>query len=69
MRKLSLFYLLKPVVMVYASPFLFYAATVPDAGEEPEVEPGSTNFWFHIVVSLGLVVLGGVFAGYVVPTE
>ncbi|CCA68583.1 related to MAM3-Protein required for normal mitochondrial morphology [Serendipita indica DSM 11827] len=63
MRKLSLFYLLKPALMVYASPFLFYAATAPEPGEDPDVEVGSPDFWFHIIVSAGLVILGGVFAG------
>lgn len=28
------------------------------------LNPGSESFWFHIVVSCGLVVLGGIFAGY-----
>lgn len=49
--------------MVYASPFLFYAATAPEPGEDPDVEVGSPDFWFHIIVSAGLVILGGVFAG------
>ncbi|KAG8812129.1 hypothetical protein FRC17_002175 [Serendipita sp. 399] len=60
MRTISLFYLLKPAI-VLASPYLYYAASKP--GDEPELEPGSTNFWFHIIVSGILVLLGGVFAG------
>ena len=32
--------------------------------KKPDVpEPGSAEFWFHIVISMFLVLAGGVFAG------
>jgi hypothetical protein len=63
MRTLSLIYLLKPTVAL-ASPFLLhlYNTDHPDPNE-PDVDPGSPDFWFHIIVSAALVLLGGVFAG------
>jgi metal transporter CNNM len=39
--------------------FLNRAANAP---EEP-MDPESSTFWTHIIVSAGLVLLGGVFAG------
>ena len=33
--------------------------------DEPEEEPGSTGFWLKLLLSSGLVLLGGVFAGSV----
>jgi hypothetical protein len=42
---------------VHASPLF------SKAEEEPEEPIGSTKFWWKIVVSLGLVLLGGAFAG------
>ena len=35
------------------------------AVEEPEEEPGSSGFWMKLLFSCMLVLLGGVFAGYV----
>ncbi|KAG9088455.1 hypothetical protein FRC07_012576 [Ceratobasidium sp. 392] len=43
---------------VHASP-LFTKTT----GEEPKEPIGSTKFWWKIIVSMGLVLLGGAFAG------
>ena len=33
--------------------------------EEPPAEPGSPDFWTKLLVSVGLVLAGGVFAGFV----
>lgn len=33
------------------------------ADNGPDEEPGSTTFWLKVLLSLGLVVAGGVFAG------
>jgi hypothetical protein len=38
-------------------------AAAAEKGEEPEVPIGSQSFWWHIGISLFLVLLGGVFAG------
>jgi hypothetical protein len=65
MRNISLFYLIKPVALAFAVPFTLLATKDHSDPDEPNVEPGSPDFWFHIIVSAGLVVLGGVFAGYV----
>jgi metal transporter CNNM len=65
MRNISLFYLIKPVALALAVPFTSLATKDYADSDEPSVEPGSPDFWFHIIVSAGLVVLGGVFAGYV----
>lgn len=40
-------------------------AAMAESEEEPAA-PGSSQFWYKIVISAGLVVLGGVFAGSVV---
>jgi hypothetical protein len=45
---------------VHASPIFTFA------GEEPDEPVGSTQFWWKIIVSMGLVLLGGAFAGYVI---
>ena len=34
-------------------------------GDEPSEEPGSVGFWSQLFISIGLVLAGGVFAGYV----
>lgn len=60
MRTISLVYLLKPA-LVLASPYIIYGHDT----KEPKATPGSEEFWFHIIVSAFLVLLGGVFAGYV----
>ncbi|QRV76823.1 hypothetical protein RhiJN_04838 [Ceratobasidium sp. AG-Ba] len=44
--------------VVHASPLF-----TKTAGDEPEEPIGSTNFWWKMVVSMGLVLLGGAFAG------
>lgn len=66
MRSISLFYLIRPVALAFAVPFTSLATKDHADPDEPDVEPGSPDFWFHIIVSAGLVVLGGVFAGYVI---
>lgn len=40
-----------------------YASAVDT--EDPEEEPGSTGFWLKLLLSAGLVLAGGVFAGCV----
>lgn len=66
MRTISLFYIIKPVALAFAVPFTLLATKDHPDPDEPDVELGSPDFWFHIIVSAGLVILGGVFAGYVV---
>ncbi|KAI0735771.1 hypothetical protein C8Q76DRAFT_853940 [Earliella scabrosa] len=41
---------------------LFTTTTIPET-EEPGEEPGSPEFWYKLIVSVGLVLAGGVFAG------
>jgi len=65
MRNISLFYLIKPVALALAVPFASLVTQDHPDPNEPDVEPGSPDFWFHIIVSVGFVILGGVFAGYV----
>ena len=43
-----------------------YLARVSATDDEPEAEPGSAKFWIFLLISAGLVLAGGVFAGYVV---
>ncbi|KAI0757520.1 hypothetical protein C8Q80DRAFT_1091595 [Daedaleopsis nitida] len=47
-----------------ASPALrsFFAASAPEPDERGE-EPGSPEFWYKVVISVGLVLAGGAFAG------
>lgn len=45
-----------------ASPY--FRNNVP--AEEPPAEPGSSEFWSKLLISVGLVLAGGVFAGFVV---
>ncbi|TBU30759.1 hypothetical protein BD311DRAFT_863763 [Dichomitus squalens] len=45
----------------HASPSL--PLNLPDGSDEPGEEFGSPEFWYKVVVSIGLVLLGGVFAG------
>ena len=42
----------------------FSSASAPPASDEPGEELGSPEFWYKLVVSIGLVLAGGVFAGY-----
>ena len=35
-----------------------------ETGDELEEKPGSTGFWLKLLLSCGLVVTGGIFAGY-----
>ncbi|TDL22340.1 DUF21-domain-containing protein [Rickenella mellea] len=57
-----LHFLLWAAKSAYASPFLA-SSKFARFDDEPEVEPGSVDFWTHIGVSAILVVVGGVFAG------
>ncbi|EIN13166.1 DUF21-domain-containing protein [Punctularia strigosozonata HHB-11173 SS5] len=53
-------------LLVKAFPFHSHLARPYGAfasSEEPEEEPGSTGFWWKLGFSVGLVLLGGVFAG------
>jgi len=47
-----------------ASPYLrpFSATTTGNGG----TDRGSPEFWYHLTISMALVLAGGVFAGYVV---
>lgn len=63
MRNISLFYLIKPVALALAVPFTSLVTKGHEDPTEPDIEPGSADFWFHVIVAGGLVVLGGVFAG------
>ena len=47
---------------VHASPSLL--VNLPAGSDEPGKEPGSPEFWYRVIISVGLVLLGGVFAGY-----
>lgn len=33
----------------------------------PGAEPWSPDFWYHVIVSIVLVLAGGIFAGYDMP--
>ena len=46
----------------FASPYFRNNAPI----EELPAEPGSSEFWTKLLVSVGLVLAGGVFAGFVV---
>jgi metal transporter CNNM len=46
----------------FASPYFKFRNTLLDEGS---AEPGSSEFWTKLVISVGLVLAGGVFAGYV----
>ncbi|PIL30796.1 transporter [Ganoderma sinense ZZ0214-1] len=46
---------------VHAFPSLF--VDLPDASDEPGQEFGSPDFWYRLIVSICLVLAGGVFAG------
>lgn len=50
-----------------ASPFALTNTThVPTGGKE--APKGSPEFWWKLTISMGLVLAGGVFAGYVRPS-
>lgn len=51
--------LLWNLALANASPMLTLAA----ADDEPDEKPGSAGFWVKLLVSIGLVLSGGVFAG------
>ena len=63
MRKISMFYLIKPVLLALAVPFTAQSTMDHSDPNEPGVEPGSPDFWFHVAISAALVILGGVFSG------
>ena len=46
----------------FASPYFIFRNTLRDEGS---AEPGLSEFWTKLVISIGLVLAGGVFAGYV----
>jgi len=50
-----------------ASPYLrpFSSVTAGNGG----TERGSPEFWYHLTISMALVLAGGVFAGYVENLE
>ena len=50
--------------VVNASPF--YHATKKHNTGHPGAEPGSEEFWYHLIVSAFLVLAGGVFSGFVI---
>ncbi|KAH8111452.1 DUF21-domain-containing protein [Phellopilus nigrolimitatus] len=50
-----------PLPVTPSRPRLLGTATI--AKEEPEETPGSSGFWIKLILSCGLVLLGGVFAG------
>lgn len=56
------------IASVYASPTISTLSGVEGAGNEPEEKPGSSGFWLKLVISCGLVLAGGVFAGCVLPS-
>ncbi|KAI1790507.1 hypothetical protein LXA43DRAFT_1016567 [Ganoderma leucocontextum] len=53
--------LLSSLSPVHAFPSIF--VDVPDASDEPGEEFGSPDFWYRLIVSVCLVLAGGVFAG------
>ncbi|KIY67221.1 DUF21-domain-containing protein [Cylindrobasidium torrendii FP15055 ss-10] len=42
---------------------IYWPNNVGTVPEEPETEIGSPSFWYHIIISIVFVLLGGVFAG------
>ena len=59
--RLSFLFLFLSFSIVSASPAaIVHAAGASDEKGEP---PGSSAFWYKLIVSVGLVLLGGVFAG------
>jgi len=49
--------------VVNASPF-YHVQKKHNTGH-PGAEPGSEEFWYHLIVSICLVFAGGVFSGFV----
>lgn len=62
--KLSVPTLMVLLRVVNASPF--YHATKKHNTGHPGAEPGSEEFWYHLIVSAFLVLAGGVFSGFVI---
>ena len=53
-----------PIISAFSS--LVHASPAAlDPSDEPGEQPGSPEFWYKLVISIGLVLAGGVFAGYV----
>lgn len=48
--------------LAFASPFKQIIATAKSRHNVPE--PGSPEFYYKLIISAGLVLAGGVFAGY-----
>lgn len=48
---------------VLASPFSSLMTMVAEPVERPPATPGSAEFWEKVVISIALVLAGGVFAG------
>jgi len=55
--------------VVGASPFITDVSTQKHKTGHPGVERGSPEFWYHLGISICLVLAGGVFAGYFPPIE
>jgi len=51
--------------VVSASPHYAAYGGIKTRSEHPGAEPGSEDFLYHLIVSMFLVLAGGVFAGYV----
>jgi metal transporter CNNM len=55
------------VRVTIASPYLRpFSSTVTTATGNGGTDRGSPEFWYHLTISMALVLAGGVFAGYVV---
>ena len=63
MRNLRLF-LIYSLHVVFAAPNIFTDALAAPEKPEPE-DPNSFDFWWKLIISVSLMLAGGVFAGYV----
>ena len=66
-RTMILVPLLTLVNAVYSTPLLddFLSKEVPGPDGKDGLPPGSSEFWWKMVMSAALVLAGGLFAGYV----
>lgn len=55
--------MLIPILKASLRPVIAQYINANASPEQPQEPIGSANFWWKMVVSLGLVLLGGVFAG------